>query len=154
MPTVNPAFISRCHQHPCSQPFLDWLSGPIVLQPGSICLRKTGPVKKHTHSLKVEFSLFRQVILRCYVPGVCYGRSLCFLDSEHSLPYGMKYVLRKSRTGVLGLGVESLLPKFNGNIDKRSAHPQPGELGKPSWVTGTKYQGVRQRSQVNQLEDS
>lgn len=126
----------------------------MVLQPGRVCLRKIGPVMKHTHSLKVGFNLFGQVILRCCVPGAYYRRSFCFLDPEHSLPYGMKYSLRKSRTGVVGPGLGSLLPKFNGNIEKRNAHPQPGELGKSSGVTGTKYQGVRQRSQVNQLEDS
>lgn len=86
---------------------------------------------KDTYSVKVGFSLFGQVILRCCVPGACYRRSLCFLESEHSLPYGMKYSLRKSRTGVLGPGLGSLLPKFNGNIDKRNAYPQPRELGKP-----------------------
>lgn len=104
---------------PCSHPFLSCLDLWFYIQV-IVCLRETGPVMKRTHFFKVGFGLFGREILRCYVPEACCRRSLCFLDSEHSLPYGMKYSLKKSRTGGPGPRLGSLLTKFNGNIDKRN----------------------------------
>lgn len=87
MPGVHPA-LSKHHPHP-SQLATPQLSWPMGLHTGNICLRKTGTMMKHTHSLKAGLGQFGQGVLMCYVPGSGCRRGPVSLTLSTPCPIGM-----------------------------------------------------------------